>query len=116
MACSLIAANPSFVIAQILAHPDYVGGLNVVQNNVTDILNNQVGLYTTYVGYQVQATAINQSLLTVYYRLVVDANFDSGSGPHTVRHTLEVPVNVPPIPNLPPVVGLSNAYECTDLG
>ena len=111
-----ILSNPSSVIAEILAHPDYVGGLNVVQNNFTDILNNQVGLYTNYVGYQVGTLAIDQSLGTVYYRLVIDAQFDSGSGTHTVRHTLEVAVNVPPIPNLPPVVGFNNAYECTDLG
>lgn len=105
-----VVSDPSLFIAEILAHPDYVGGLNVVQNETTG------ALYTTYVGYVGTAFAINQALGTVNYNLVVDAIFDPGTGPHTVRHTLQVPFIVPPIPNLPPSLSLSNAYLCNDLG
>ena len=110
-----ITGNPTAVIAEILAHPDYVGGtLNVVQNNFTDIAGNQVGT-TTYVGNVVTAIKIIESIGTAYYTLIIDAQFDPGTGPHTIRHSLTMPVPIP-LPALPPLVTIDNSYICTDLG
>ena len=110
-----ITGNPTAVIAEILAHPDYVAGtINVVQNNFTDIAGNQVGT-TTYVGNVVTAIKIIESIGTAYYTLIIDAQFDPGTGAHTIRHSLTMPVPLP-APALPPLTTLDNAYICTDLG
>jgi hypothetical protein len=109
-----ITGNPTGVIAEILAHPDYVGGINVVQNNFTDIAGNPVGT-TTYAGNIVTAIKIIESIGTAYYTLIIDAQFDPGTGPHTIRHTLTMPVPLP-APALPPLVTVDNTYICTDLG
>ena len=110
-----ITGNPTAVIAEILAHPDYVAGtINVVQNNFTDIAGNQVGT-TTYVGNIVTAIKIIESIGTAYYTLIIDAQFDPGTGAHTIRHTLTMAVPLP-APALPPLTTLDNAYICTDLG
>jgi hypothetical protein len=110
-----ITGNPTAVINEILAHPDYVGGtLNVVQNNFTDIAGNQVGT-TTYAGNIVTAIKINETIGTAYYTLIIDAQFDPGTGPHTIRHTLTMPVPLP-APALPPITTIDNTYICTDLG
>jgi hypothetical protein len=110
-----ITGNPTSVIAEILAHPDYVAGtINVVQNNFTDIAGNQVGT-TTYVGNVVTAIKIIESIGTAYYTLIIDAQFDPGTGPHTIRHTLTMAVPLP-APALPPLTTLDNSYICTDLG
>ena len=110
-----ITGNPTAVIAEILAHPDYVAGtINVVQNNFTDIAGNQVGT-TTYAGNIVTAIKIIESIGTAYYTLIIDAQFDPGTGPHTIRHTLTMPVPLP-APALPPITTIDNTYICTDLG
>ena len=110
-----ITGNPTAVIAEILAHIDYVPGtINVVQNNFTDIAGNQVGT-TTYVGNIVTAIKIIESIGTAYYTLIIDAQFDPGTGPHTIRHTLTMAVPIP-APALPPFTTLNNSYICTDLG
>jgi hypothetical protein len=109
-----ITGNPTNVINEILAHPDYVGGLNIVQNNFVDSAGNQVGT-TTYVGNVVTAIKIIESIGTAYYTFIVDANFDPGTGPHTIRHELVMPVLVPP-PTIIPIVTFDNTYICTDLG
>jgi len=110
-----ITGNPTAVIAEILAHIDYVPGtINVVQNNFTDIAGNQVGT-TTYVGNVVTAIKIIESIGTAYYTLIIDAQFDPGTGPHTIRHTLTMAVPIP-APALPPFTTLNNSYICTDLG
>jgi hypothetical protein len=103
------------LINEILAHPDYVGGLNVVQNNIVDSGNNPVGVINTTVGYQHTSVKVNTFLGTVFYRVIVDAQFDPGTGPHTIRHELTIPVPLP-APNVPPIVTFSNSYTCTDLG
>lgn len=110
-----ITGNPTNVIAEILAHPDYVGGsLNIVQNNFTDIAGNQVGT-TTYAGNIVTAIKIIESIGTAYYTLIIDADFDPGTGAHTIRHELIMPVPIP-APAMPPLVTFDNSYVCTDLG
>jgi hypothetical protein len=110
-----VTGDPTLVIAEILAHPDYVGGLNIVQNNVTDISNNQVGLITSYAGNVVTATAIDQTIGTAFYRFIVDANFDTGSGPHVIRHSIIIGIPIPPANTLPSYQ-FDNTYVCTDLG
>ncbi len=110
-----ITGDPTNVIAEIIAHPDYVPGtINIVQNNFTDYLGTPVGS-TTYVGNVVTAIKINIAIGTAYYTLVIDAQFDPGTGPHTIRHTLTMAVALPPA-NVPPLTTFDNSYICTDLG
>jgi hypothetical protein len=109
-----ITGNPTAVIAEILAHPDYVGGLNVVQNNFVDNANSPVGVLS-YAGNIVTAIKISDTIPIAYYRFVVDADFDPGTGPHTVRHEILMPVPIP-APSLIPIVTFDNNYKCSDLG
>jgi len=109
-----ITGNPTAVIAEILAHPNYVGGLNIVQNNFVDNANNPVGVLS-YAGNVVTAIKVNETIGTAYYRFVVDADFDPGTGPHTIRHEIYMPVPLP-APALPPLVTFDNTYKCSDLG
>ena len=109
-----ITGNPTAVIAEILAHPDYVGGLNIVQNNFVDNANSPVGVLS-YAGNIVTAIKISDTIPIAYYRFVVDADFDPGTGPHTIRHEILMPVPIP-APTLIPIVTFSNTYKCSDLG
>ena len=110
-----ITGNPTAVIAEIIAHPDYVPGtINIVQNNFTDYLGTPVGS-ASYVGNVVTVIKINIAVGTAYYNLIIDAQFDPGTGPHTIRHTLTMAVALPPA-NVPPLTTFDNSYICTDLG
>jgi hypothetical protein len=109
-----ITGNPTAVIAEILAHPNYVGGLNVVQNNFVDNANSPVGVLS-YAGNIVTAIKINETIGTAFYRFIVDADFDPGTGPHTIRHEILMPVPLP-APAAPPLVTFDNNYKCSDLG
>jgi hypothetical protein len=109
-----ITGNPTAVIAEILAHPDYVGGINVVQNNFVDNANSPVGVLS-YAGNIVTAIKINETIGTAFYRFIVDADFDPGTGPHTIRHEILMPVPIP-APSLIPIVTFDNTYKCSDLG
>lgn len=109
-----ITGNPTGVIAEILAHPDYVGGLTIVQNNFVDNAGTPVGTLS-YAGNIVTAIKVRESIGIAYYKFVVDANFDPGTGAHTIRHELSMAVPLP-APALPPIVTVSNTYICTDLG
>ena len=109
-----ITGNPTAVIAEILAHPDYVGGINVVQNNFVDNANSPIGVLS-YAGNVVTAIKISDAIPIAYYRFVVDADFDPGTGPHTVRHEILMPVPIP-APTLIPITTFDNTYKCSDLG
>jgi hypothetical protein len=109
-----ITGNPTAVIAEILAHPDYVGGINVVQNNFVDNANSPVGVLS-YAGNVVTAIKISDTIPIAYYRFIVDADFDPGTGPHTIRHEILMPVPIP-APSLIPIVTFDNTYKCSDLG
>jgi hypothetical protein len=109
-----ITGNPTAVIAEILAHPDYVGGLTIVQNNFVDNANSPVGVLS-YAGNIVTAIKINETIGTAFYRFIVDADFDPGTGPHTIRHEILMPVPLP-APSLIPLVTFDNNYKCSDLG
>jgi hypothetical protein len=109
-----ITGDPTAVIAEILAHPDYVGGLNIVQNNFVDNANSPIGVLS-YAGNIVTAIKISDTIPIAYYRFIVDADFDPGTGPHTIRH--EILMSVPiPAPSLIPIVTFDNNYKCSDLG
>jgi hypothetical protein len=109
-----ITGNPTAVIAEILAHPNYVGGLTIVQNNFVDNANSPVGVLS-YAGNIVTAIKINETIGTAFYRFIVDADFDPGTGPHTIRHEILMPVPLP-APSLIPLVTFDNNYKCSDLG
>jgi hypothetical protein len=109
-----ITGDPTAVIAEILAHPDYVGGINIVQNNFVDNANSPIGVLS-YAGNIVTAIKISDTIPIAYYRFIVDADFDPGTGPHTIRH--EILISVPiPAPSLIPIVTFDNNYKCSDLG
>lgn len=109
-----ITGNPTAVIAEILAHPDYVGNLTIVQNNFVDGAGNPVG-YLTYAGNVVTAIKVLESIPVAYYTFIVDADFDPGTGAHTIRHEIVMPVPIPPI-TLIPITTINNNYKCSDLG
>jgi hypothetical protein len=109
-----ITGNPTAVIAEILAHPDYVGGINVVQNNFVDNANSPIGVLS-YAGNVVTAIKISDTIPIAYYRFIVDADFDPGTGPHTIRHEILMAVPIP-APSLIPIVTFDNNYKCSDLG
>jgi hypothetical protein len=109
-----ITGNPTAVIAEILAHPDYVGGINIVQNNFVDNANSPIGVLS-YAGNIVTAIKISDTIPIAYYRFIVDADFDPGTGPHTIRHEILMPVPIP-APSLIPIVTFDNNYKCSDLG
>jgi hypothetical protein len=109
-----ITGNPTAVIAEILAHPDYVGGINIVQNNFVDNANSPVGVLS-YAGNVVTAIKISDTIPIAYYRFIVDADFDPGTGPHTIRHEILMPIPIP-APSLIPIVTFDNTYKCSDLG
>ena len=109
-----ITGNPTAVIAEILAHPDYVGGINIVQNNFVDNANSPIGVLS-YAGNIVTAIKISDTIPVAYYRFIVDADFDPGTGPHTIRHEILMPVPIP-APSLIPIVTFDNTYKCSDLG
>jgi hypothetical protein len=109
-----ITGNPTAVIAEILAHPDYVGGINIVQNNFVDNANSPIGVLS-YAGNIVTAIKISDTIPIAYYRFIVDADFDPGTGPHTIRHEILMPVPIP-APSLIPIVTFDNTYKCSDLG
>jgi hypothetical protein len=109
-----ITGNPTAVIAEILAHPDYVGGINVVQNNFVDNANSPIGVLS-YAGNIVTAIKISDTIPIAYYRFIVDADFDPGTGQHTIRHEILMPVPIP-APSLIPIVTFDNNYKCSDLG
>jgi hypothetical protein len=109
-----ITGDPTAVIAEILAHPDYVGGINVVQNNFVDNANSPIGVLS-YAGNIVTAIKISDTIPIAYYRFIVDADFDPGTGPHTIRHEILMAVPIP-APSLIPIVTFDNNYKCSDLG
>lgn len=109
-----ITGNPTAVIAEILAHPDYVGGINIVQNNFVDNAGNPIGVLS-YAGNIVTAIKISDTIPIAYYTFIVDADFDPGTGPHTVRHEIVMAVPIP-APTIIPIVTFDNTYKCSDLG
>jgi len=109
-----VIADKSLVTAEITGHPDYVGGITTVYQRIVDSTGVIVG-YPTSVGDIFRAVRIDPALGTVYVEFRIDAQFDPGTGPHTISHTFRFAVPIPPI-DTPAVNYLSNTYVCTDLG
>lgn len=113
-----LGAQAANFINEILAHPDYVSGINVVYHRVVDINGVSVpyfALTTTVIPNDTLATVSMPPQPNVYYQLRVDAVFNSGSGNHNVSHTLNVTIPLMAT-NAPAVNHSSNAYVCNDLG
>jgi hypothetical protein len=107
------------VVNEILSHPNYVSGLNIVRYRVVNSSNGLVGVSQTIFGTQLIVLKINNLLYPeVYFQLIIDAGFDYGFGTHTIRHELNVTIPQPfPLLNPAPIIPYdSNAYICTDLG
>ena len=108
-------ADPTNFINTILGDANYVGGLNVVKNNLVDSVGNEVGLGgNLFTGYQVTATKINLSYASIFYVMDIEALFDLGAGAHLIKHTLTVELLQPPVGA--PVIYSTNTYQCNDLG
>lgn len=108
-------ANATALINDITSHPDYVSGATITVHNITDANNNLIGIQNTS-GNILQVVSIPTALTEFYYNLTVEAIFDSGSGPHLIRHTLYNNVIGRPVANGLPVISLISGYSCTDLG
>lgn len=108
-------ADATAFINDIIAHPDYVSGVTITEHKLTDAADNLVGALQSAVGNTLTVYVIDTNQTEVYYTLVVDAVFNSGSGNHLVRHVLRNTINRP-IFNGGPVAYLMTGYECTDLG
>jgi hypothetical protein len=105
------------VVNEILSHPNYIGGLNIVRYRVVNSSNVLVGVSQVISGYNLTVLNINDIYTDVYFQLIIDAGFDYGFGTHTIRHELNVTIPKPVPLNPAPIIPYdSNAYICTDLG
>lgn len=114
-----VLADITDVVNEILTHPNYVGGLNIVRYRVVNSSNVLVGISQVISGYNLTVLNINNLLYNkVIFQLIIDAVFDFGFGSHTIRHELNVNIPQPfPLLNPAPIIPYdSNAYICTDLG
>lgn len=111
-----ITVDLGFLITEILAHPDYVGGINKARFRVIDPPTNVlVGTSQTIVGSVLNVLNIRSSTPSVLLQVQVDANFDPGTGPHTVRHELNLVINLPAYGPVSTNLD-TNSYICIDLG
>jgi hypothetical protein len=109
-----VIANKSLVTTEITSDPNYVGGITTVYQRIVDSVGTIVG-YPTSVGDIFRAVRIDPTLGSVFVEWRIDAQFDAGSGPHTVSHTFRFEVPIPPIDS-GSVFYNDNTYTCTDLG
>ena len=111
-----ITVDLGFLIAEILAHPDYVGGINKARFRVVDPPTNVlVGTSQTISGSVLSVLNIRSSLPSVLLQVQVDANFNPGTGTHTVRHELNLTINLPAYSPISTNLD-TNSYICIDLG
>jgi len=111
-----ITVDLGFLITEILAHPDYVGGINKARYRVIDPPTNVlVGTSQGIVGSVLNVLNIRSSLPSVLLQVQVDADFDPGTGPHTVRHELNLVINLPAYGPVSTNLD-TNSYICIDLG
>jgi hypothetical protein len=111
-----ITVDLGFLITEILAHPDYVGGINKARYRVIDPPTNVlVGTSQAIVGSVLNVLNIRSSLPSVLLQVQVDADFDPGTGPHTVRHELNLVINLPAYGPVSTNLD-TNSYICIDLG
>jgi len=98
-------------IAEILAHPQYTGNLQIITNEFTDTLGNAVGV-NTLIGYDLYCDNIDTNLTEIVYTMLVSADFNTGGGFHTLNYSLSVTIPQPTIS----VDYSTNLYICSDLG
>ena len=111
-----ITVDLGFLIAEILAHPDYVGGINKARYRVVDPPTNiLVGTTQVISGSVLTVENIRSSLGSVLLQVQVDADFDPGTGTHTVRHELNLVINLPAYGPITTSLD-TNSYICIDLG
>ena len=111
-----ITVDLGFLITEILAHPDYVGGINKARYRVIDPPTNVlVGTTQTIVGSVLTVLNIRSSTPSVLLQVQVDADFDPGTGTHTVRHELNLVINLPAYSPITTSLD-TNSYICIDLG
>lgn len=111
-----ITVDLGFLLAEILAHPDYVGGINKARYRVVDPPTNiLVGTSQTISGSVLTVLNIRSSLPSVLLQVQVDADFDPGTGPHTIRHELNLVINLPAYGPVSTNLD-TNSYICIDLG
>lgn len=108
----VVNADVTAFINEITAHPDYAGGVSIDTYKVTDSAGDIVG-GQVITDNDLSVVGISIVNLEVYFTLVVSAQFNSGSGPHLVNHTLNVTITKP-AENDPPVSYDSNSYICED--
>lgn len=110
-----VIADKSLVTAEIIANPNYIGGtITTVYQRIVDSTGAIVG-FPTSVGDIFRAVRIDPTLGTVFVEWRIDAQFDPGSGPHTVSHTFRYAIPIPPV-DTGSVFYNDNTYTCTDLG
>lgn len=111
-----IQVDLGFLIAEILAHPDYVGGINKARYRVVDPPTNVlVGTTQTITGSVLNVNNIRSTLGSVLLQVQVDADFDPGTGTHTIRHELNLVINLPAYSPITTNLD-TNSYICIDLG
>jgi hypothetical protein len=104
-------ADLTAFIAQINAHPDFVGGLNIDSHKFVDSNGATVG-NNTYFGVSLFCDKIDKNLTEIFYQMSVSAIFNAGSGPRIIQYTLTVTIPQPTIT----VDYTTNLYTCQDLG
>ena len=111
-----IQVDLGFLIAEILAHPNYVGGINKARYRVIDTPSGTlVGTTQTISGSVLTVLNIRSSTPSVLLQVQVDADFDPGTGAHTIRHELNLVINLPAYGPITTNLD-TNSYICIDLG
>jgi hypothetical protein len=106
--------NVTNLVNAIIAHPDYVTGVNISDFRLVDSGNNLVGTSQIIAGNLLNVIQIDTNFTEVYYTFSVDAIFDSGSGNHLIRHTYFGIISRPPFGST--IGSFITGYVCTDLG
>jgi hypothetical protein len=108
-----VFVDPNIFLNQILAHPNYVGGLVITFNQMQNVGGVAVG-NNVLTGDKLNTDSIPLSNASVFYNLKVTAFFDLGSGPHEINYSLlfEVPQ---PADGALFVKYFMDSYICTDI-
>jgi hypothetical protein len=105
-----LIANAKNFTNEIIAHPNYVGGIQTIQHNVTDVNGNLVGVQVIS-GFELNVIQLDPLLTVAIYTFVVNANFNFGQGVQTIQHSLIFQL---PFPHIDATYD-SNDYTCTEL-
>lgn len=81
-------------VAEINAHPKFVGGLNIIKSEFTALDGGPVGLITV-IGNDTYCDNIPLSVNEIIYNMSVSADFNTGAGVHTLNYTLTVNIFQP---------------------